>query len=138
VHYIGGCLSKDNLDWSATMVASQDLPPDPAIVGAGWRDQWQARIAHNTPWGLTWLRHQRRDSYWQQGSVCQDFAAIKVPVYAVSDWADNYSESVPRLMAGLSVPRRGLIGPRAHSFPPDVTVGPAIGWPKCRAGATTG
>jgi putative CocE/NonD family hydrolase len=38
VHYIGGCLSKDNLDWSGTMVAGMDLPPDPALHGAAWRD----------------------------------------------------------------------------------------------------
>ncbi|MEZ5798065.1 MAG: CocE/NonD family hydrolase [Paracoccaceae bacterium] len=128
VHYIGGCLSKDNLDWSATMVAGMDLPPDPALHGAGWRDLWLQRIQANEPWGLTWLAHQRRDAYWQHGSVCQDFAAIRVPVYAVSGWADNYSEAVPRLLAGLTVPCRGLIGPWAHSFPQDVTVEPAIGW----------
>jgi predicted acyl esterase len=52
-----------------------------------------------------------------------------VPVYAVSGWADNYSEAVPRLLAGLGPEKcRGLIGPWAHSFPMDVTVGPAIGW----------
>jgi putative CocE/NonD family hydrolase len=34
VHYIGGCLSKDNIDWSGTMVAGMDLPPDPALHGA--------------------------------------------------------------------------------------------------------
>jgi len=129
VHYIGGCLSKDNLDWSGTMVAGMDLPPDPALHGAAWRDLWLQRIAANRPWGLTWMQHQRRDEYWRQGSVCEDFAAIRVPVYAVSGWADNYSEAVPRLVAGLGAERcRGLVGPWAHSFPMDVTVGPAIGW----------
>jgi hypothetical protein len=128
VHYIGGCLSKDNFDWSATMLASNDQPPDPAIVGKGWRDAWQARMEANSPWILAWLAHQRRDDYWKQGSVCEDFSRIRVPVYAVSGWADNYSESVPRLMAGLTCARRGLIGPWAHSFPFDVTVGPAIDW----------
>ncbi|THD85617.1 CocE/NonD family hydrolase [Aliigemmobacter aestuarii] len=128
VHYIGGCLSKDNIDWSGTMMASQDLPPDPAIHGPAWRDIWMDRIRANRPWGLTWLAHQRRDGYWRQGSVCEVFAAIRVPVYAVSGWADNYSEAVPRLLAGLSSPCRGLIGPWAHSFPHDVTVEPAIGW----------
>ena len=128
VHYIGGCLSKDNLDWSATMMAQNDLPPDPAIVGAKWRAMWLERIAANQPWSHIWLAHQRRDTYWQQGSICQDFSAVKLPVYAVSGWADNYSESIPRLLAGLSGPRLGLIGPWAHSFPHDVTVGPAIGW----------
>lgn len=128
VHYIGGCLSKDNLDWSATMMASQDLPPDPAIHGPAWRDLWMQRIRANRPWGLTWLAHQRRDDYWRHGSVCEDFTAIRVPVYAVSGWADNYAEAVPRLLAGLDAPCRGLIGPWAHSFPHDVTVGPGIGW----------
>ena len=128
VHYIGGCLSKDNVDWSATMMAQNDLPPDPAIVGPDWRAMWMDRIAANEPWAHIWMAHQRRDAYWQQGSVCQDFSAIKVPVYAVSGWSDNYSEAIPRLLAGLSCPRLGLIGPWAHSFPHDVTVGPAIGW----------
>jgi uncharacterized protein len=128
IHRVGGCLSKDDFDWSATMFAMQDLPPDPAIVGAKWRQMWDARMRANTPWILTWLRHQWRDDYWRQGSVCEDFSKITVPVYAVSGWADNYSESVPRLLAGLKVPVRGLIGPWAHSFPHDVTVQPEIGW----------
>ncbi|MEY4871023.1 MAG: hypothetical protein RLZZ563_353 [Pseudomonadota bacterium] len=128
IHWVGGCLSKDNFDWSSTMFASQDLPPDPAIVGEAWRTMWQARMQANAPWILTWLQHQSRDAYWQQGSVCEDFSKITIPVYAVSGWADNYSESVPRLLAGLTCPRRGLIGPWAHSFPHDVTVQPAIGW----------
>lgn len=128
IHWVGGCLSKDNFDWSSTMFAHQDLPPDPAIIGDQWRDMWLARMQANEPWILTWLQHQSRDAYWQQGSVCEDFSRITVPVYAVSGWADNYSESVPRLLAGLSVPRRGLIGPWAHSYPHDVTVEPAIGW----------
>jgi putative CocE/NonD family hydrolase len=128
VHYIGGCLSKDNFDWSATMLAQNDLPPDPAVVGPAWRALWAERMEANAPWAHIWFRHQRRDGYWRHGSVCEDFAAIEVPVYAVSGWADNYSEAVPRLMAGLRGPRRGLIGPWAHSFPHDVTVGPAIGW----------
>ena len=128
IHWVGGCLSKDNFDWSSTMFAMQDLPPDPVIVGDQWRSMWQARREANVPWILTWLRHQHRDAYWRQGSVCEDFSRITIPVYAVSGWADNYSESVPRLLAGLTCPRLGLIGPWAHSFPHDVTVQPAIGW----------
>ena len=128
VHYIGGCLSKDNVDWSATMMAQNDLPPDPAIVGPQWRQMWLDRIAVNEPWSHIWMEHQRRDEYWQQGSICQDYSRVKIPVYAVSGWADNYSEAIPRMMAGLTGPRLGLIGPWAHSFPHDVTVQPAIGW----------
>ncbi len=128
VHWVGGCLSKDNFDWSAAMFAFGDLPPDPEIVGPKWREMWLARIAHNRPWILDWLAHQRRDDYWQQGSICEDFSKITIPVYAVSGWADNYAEAVPRLLAGLTGPRLGLIGPWAHSFPHDVAVAPAIGW----------
>ena len=128
IHWVGGCLSKDNFDWSSTMFAMQDLPPDPLIVGKAWREMWQARMEANRPWILHWLEHQSRDDYWRQGSVCEDYSKITIPVYAVSGWADNYSEAVPRLLAGLSGPRLGLIGPWAHSFPHSVTVEPAIGW----------
>jgi putative CocE/NonD family hydrolase len=128
IHWVGGCLSKDNFDWSSTMFAMQDLPPDPVVVGEAWREMWAARREANRPWILHWLQHQTRDDYWRQGSVCEDFPKITIPVYAVSGWADNYSEAVPRLLAGLKGPRLGLIGPWAHSFPHDVTVEPAIGW----------
>ena len=128
VHWIGGCLSKDNFDWSATMFAHNDLPPDPAIAGDVWRSLWLMRIRYNEPWIINWLKHQRRDDYWKQGSVCEAFSRITIPVYAVSGWADNYSESVPRLLAGLTSPRLGLIGPWAHSYPHNTTVEPGIGW----------
>ena len=128
IHWIGGCLSKDNFDWSATMMAHNDLPPDPELVGDKWRAMWEARIRHNTPWILIWLKHQRRDDFWKQGSVCEDFSKIEIPVYAVNGWADNYSESIPRLLAGLKGPRKGLIGPWAHSYPHHATVTPEIGW----------
>jgi uncharacterized protein len=128
IHWVGGCLSKDNFDWSSTMFAHNDMAPDLEIVGEKWRDMWLERISHNQPWIITWMKHQRRDAYWKQGSVCEDFTRIKIPVYAVSGWADNYSESVPRLLANLKGPRLGLNGPWAHSYPHDVAVQPAIGW----------
>ncbi len=128
IHWVGGCLSKDNFDWSATMMANNDLPPDPEIVGEKWRAMWDARMRHNKPWILTWLKHQRRDDYWKQGSVCEDFSKIKIPVYAVNGWPTINSESIPRLLAGLNVPCKGLIGPWAHSYPHHATVKPEIGW----------
>ena len=66
IHWVGGCLSKDNFDWSSTMFAHNDLPPDPEIVGEAWRDMWRQRMAHNEPWIINWLSHQRRDDYWKQ------------------------------------------------------------------------
>ena len=80
IHWVGGCLSKDNMDWSATMFAHNDLPPDPEVVGARWREMWMERARKNEPWIIPWLQHQRRDQFWKQGSVCEDFSKIKIPV----------------------------------------------------------
>ena len=128
VHFYGGCLIKDNIDWGSVMFGYNALPPDPELVGDAWRDMWMARLEANTPWTLEWMRHQRRDDYWRQGSVCEDFSKITCAVYAVSGWADNYNEAVPRLLAGLSCPRKGLSGPWAHQYPNKGYPGPAIGF----------
>jgi uncharacterized protein len=128
VHYMGGCMTKDNVDWGAVMFSHVSTPPDPEIVGERWRDMWLERLENLQPWVIPWLTHQRRDAYWQQGSVCEDFSRIEIPVYAVNGWADNYAASIPRLLAGLKGPRKGLIGPWGHAFPNNGQPGPAIGW----------
>jgi putative CocE/NonD family hydrolase len=125
MHYMGGCLLTDMLDWGTLFQALLALPPDPALVGDRWRDTWQARIdALGTPPTETWLRHQLRDGFWQHGSVCEDFSRIEVPVLAVGGWLDGYRNAIPRLLSGLDVPRRGVIGPWAHAYPHLATPGP--------------
>ena len=129
VHYIGGCvLALDMLPWAATMLTLLAQPPDPATVGAGWRDTWFARMERTPAFVEPWLAHQRRDDYWRHGSVCEDYAQITAPVYAVGGWADGYSNAIPRLLAGLPGPRKGLVGPWSHAFPQDGEPGPAIGF----------
>lgn len=129
VHYMGGCvLTSQMLSWASVMFAYNALPPDPRLVGDRWREMWFERLEHTPPFVETWLAHQRRDAYWKHGSVGEDYDAIQVPVYAVGGWADSYNNSVPRLLAGLSGPRRGLIGPWAHTFPEMGVPGPAIGF----------
>jgi putative CocE/NonD family hydrolase len=129
VHYVGGCvLAVDMLPWAATMLTGNALPPDPEAVGDGWRQTWLKRIDETPSYIEHWLAHQQRDDYWRQGSVCEDYAAIDVPVYAVGGWSDGYSNAVPRLMAGLPGPRKGLIGPWSHAFPQDGEPGPTIGF----------
>lgn len=129
VHYRGGCvLALDMLTWASSMLTWNARPPDPRIYGEGWRQAWRLRLETLTPWIERWLGHQRRDDYWRHGSVCEDFAAIECPVYAVGGFADGYTNAVPRLLAGLSVPRKGLIGPWAHAFPEDALPGPSIGF----------
>ena len=126
IHYMGGNLLNDNLWWGTIMLGFQGRPPDPAIVGEGWRQQWIERLQRMPFWPALWMAHQRRDAYWKHGSVCEDFAAIACPVFAVGGWADAYTNAVPRLLEGLSVPRLGLIGPWAHIYPHDGVPGPAI------------
>ena len=129
VHYKGGCLmGTDLLHWSSCMLHGQCQPPHEAAVGTRWRDLWRLRLESNEPWVHTWLAHQRRDDYWKHGSVCEDYAAIEVPVYAVGGWADGYTNAVLRLLEGLDGPRKGLIGPWGHGFPHYAAPGPAIGF----------
>jgi putative CocE/NonD family hydrolase len=129
VHYVGGCvLAVDMLPWAATMLTGNALPPDQAVVGDGWRATWLARIERTPPFVEAWLAHQRRDAYWRQGSVCEHYDAIDVPVYAIGGWADGYTNAIPRLIEGLPGPRKGLIGPWSHAFPQDGAPGPAIGF----------
>ena len=126
VHYMGGCLLTDNLSWASTMFAFNSCPPDPAVVGERWRELWLERLEGSGLWLKQWLTHQRRDAFWRHASVCEDYGAIQVPVMAVSGWADGYSNTVFRLLAHLSVPRRGLVGPWGHKYPHMGGPGPAI------------
>jgi putative CocE/NonD family hydrolase len=129
VHYMGGCvLGIEMLEWAATMLLHNSKPPDPAFVGERWREIWRERLEKTTPYIEHWLSHQRRDAYWEHGSVCEDYAAIECPVYAVGGWVDGYTNAVFRLMEHLPGPRKGLIGPWAHSFPHHAYPGPSIGF----------
>lgn len=128
MHYMGGCLLSDNLAEAGTMFAYATCPPDPAVVGDGWRAMWFERLESARPWILEWLRHQRRDDYWRHASVCEDYSQVRCPVLASSGWADGYSNAVSRLLANLQVPRKGLIGPWSHKFPHMGEPGPAIGY----------
>jgi putative CocE/NonD family hydrolase len=128
VHHMGGCLLGDNLSWASIMFSYNSLSPDPELVGTQWREMWRERLEGSGLWLKTWLSHQYRDAYWRHGSVCEDYEAIKCPVYAISGWADGYSNAVFRLLENLKVPRKGLIGPWSHRYPHFGTPGPSIGF----------
>ncbi len=128
IHHMGGCLLTDNACWSFTMFPKSIRPPDPKLAGPRWREMWRSRMAVARPWIVDWLKHQRRDGFWKHGSVCEDFSAIACPVYAIGGWADGYSNAVPRLLAGLKVPCKGLIGPWGHQYPHQGLPGPDAGF----------
>jgi putative CocE/NonD family hydrolase len=128
IHYKGGCLLNDNLWWGAIMLAYQVRPADPALLGPAWRESWLNRLEHMPFWPELWMRHPVRDAYWRHGSVCEEWSAIQVPVFALDGWADAYTNPVLHLMEQLKVPRRAIIGPWVHAYPHDGTPAPAIGF----------
>jgi len=128
MHYMGGCLLNDTMVYGATLFAQPSAPPDPALVGDGWRDVWRQRLEASPLQLVDWITHQTRDDYWKQGSVCENYGDIECAVLAVSGWPDGYCNAVPRLLENLPGPRQGLIGPWGHNYPNVGKPGPAIGF----------
>jgi hypothetical protein len=131
VHYMGGCvLGHDALSWASHMLGMNALPPDPEIVGERWREMWLARLRETPFFLVEWMRHQRRDEFWRQGSICEDYAAVQAPVLLIGGWADGYTNAVGRTLAGLTgagVPSRAVIGPWSHGWAEVADPGPRIG-----------
>src|SRR5262245_1181800 len=125
---MGGCLLNENLTWGSVLMSYNAYPPDPELVGERWRAMWRDRLEQAVFFPEVWLEHCRRDAYWKHGSVCENYGAIACPVYAIGGWSDAYSNTIPRLLRALDVPRKGLIGPWAHLYPHDGVPGPAIGF----------
>ena len=117
VHFMGGCLLNDNLGWGSVMHGIMTAPPDPLLVGERWRAMWLERLENEPLLAEDWLRHQRRDEFWQHGSVCEDWGAIECPVYAVGGWVDGYSNAIPRLLAGLQGAAQGPDRPLGAQVP---------------------
>jgi len=128
VHFMGGCLLVDGLDWGAVLQTFLPRPPDPALVGPRWREIWQERLD-----GLTfplerWLSHQRRDDYWKHGSICEDYGAIEAATLLVGGWVDGYRTALLRMAERLTCPVKCIMGPWAHVYPHDGVPGPQIGF----------
>jgi putative CocE/NonD family hydrolase len=118
IHFAGGCLLNDNLDWASFFWSySQARCPDPRLVGADWKQQWLNRLENMPFLPAKWLAEQTKNSYWKHGSVSEDYDRIKIPVYAIGGWADAYRNTVFRLLENLSSPCKGLVGPWAHAYP---------------------
>jgi predicted acyl esterase len=130
VHYLGGALKwLDLVDYCHYMTPMNTLPPVPELFGADWRDEWRRRIDAHHPWLFRWLEHQRRDAYWQHGSLRPDYARIQVPTMLIAGWADGYRNNSLRTAAALGdagVPHRVLFGPWAHASTASSRPGPRI------------
>lgn len=126
IHYKGGCLLGENLGWGATMWSYSSRAPDPALR-PDWRALWIQRLEAEPFLPATWLRHQRRDAYWQHGSVCEDYGALKAKVLAVGGWGDAYKNAVPQLVEALPG-AKGIVGPWVHKYPHFAAPEPRIGF----------
>ena len=128
IHYKGGCLLNENLGWGATMWSYSSRPPDPEIAGENWRKIWLQRLEEEPFLPSVWLNHQRRDAYWEHGSVCEDFSAITAATLAVGGWGDAYKNTVPNLVENLTAPVKGIVGPWVHKYPHFAVPEPRIGF----------
>ncbi|GAB4236623.1 MAG: CocE/NonD family hydrolase [Kiloniellaceae bacterium] len=129
IHFKGGAQLSANLSWAATMLAYQSRPPDPALVGEAWRDMWMERLEQEPFFLEEWLAHQRRDAFWQQGSICEDFAGFELPALVLAGWADGYRNTPLKAVEGLRDAKgpgaKAIIGPWIHKYP-------HFAWPKPR------
>lgn len=126
IHYKGGCLLNENLGWGATMWSYSSRAPDPALR-PDWREMWIERLEAEPFLPAIWLRHQRRDAYWQHGSVCEDFSAIKAKVLAIGGWGDAYKNAVPQIVDNIPG-AKGITGPWVHKYPHFAVPEPRIGF----------
>ncbi len=131
IHFAGGCLLNDNLDWASFFWSyAQARCPDPRLLGDGWKAQWLNRLQNLPFLPRRWLSEQTKSEYWKHGSVSEDYSRIKVPVYAMGGWADAYRNTVFRLVENLGSPCKGLVGPWAHVYPNIAYPSPKIDYVK--------
>ncbi|MEO1492936.1 MAG: CocE/NonD family hydrolase [Pseudomonadota bacterium] len=117
IHYKGGCLLSANVSWAGTMLSYASRPPDPEVVGNRWAEIWRDRLDAEPMLLETWLRHQRRDAYWQHGSIREDWDAIQCPVWVIAGWSDGYRNCPSTLAHNLAAPVKATVGPWVHKYP---------------------
>ncbi|PLW79283.1 CocE/NonD family hydrolase [Cohaesibacter celericrescens] len=117
IHYKNGCHLYANLSWAATMLAYQSRSPDPALVGDTWKDMWLERLEGEPYFLEEWMQHQRRDAFWQHGSICEDFDNFDTPALVIAGWADGYRNTPLKAIEGIGTKAKALIGPWIHKYP---------------------
>lgn len=117
IHFKGGAHLSANLYWATQMLGRAAMPPDAAVVGDAWRNIWLDRLEHLPALMFPWMAHQRRDAFWQHGSICEDFSALEAPALMIAGWADGYRNTPWDARAGLGAQVRSITGPWVHLYP---------------------
>ena len=118
----GGALKLGNrLEWMSENLRApgyhQDF--DKFVLHLPVRSADVAALGWTSPLYRDIIEHPAFDSFWRSISVKEQIAKIKVPVFAVGGWYDNYVESDLAAFAALrkqSGLNRVLIGPWAHNM----------------------
>ncbi|MEM6665774.1 MAG: CocE/NonD family hydrolase [Pseudomonadota bacterium] len=136
IHWMGGNVLTDTVEWGATLPAILGLPPDPqtasdvtdsdATDSAGWVERWMARLnALQFPLD-NWIGNQIRGDYWRRGSVRFSLDRLSCPVLAVGGWGDRYSNCVMPLVDARPDLCWGVVGPWSHHYADHGAPGPAV------------
>jgi putative CocE/NonD family hydrolase len=77
------------------------------------------RFALPAPWWKTWLQHETEDEYWRKMEVIHHFGRIRLPIYHVGGWHDDFcSVSIENFLAARRPPaareQRLLMGMWPH------------------------
>ena len=133
MHYQGGCLLGENLNWGSWLMHTVSQPPDPQSVGEeNWRSQWLSRLSTLEPLAAKWMRHSsQKDPYWDVGSCgTETVKNIRVPLLLVGgSKAGGYANSIPRLAANaVNSKVTTLMGPWSHNYPHISPNGPQVGF----------
>lgn len=95
------------------------------VAATGWPSQMYRDV----------IAHPSYDSFWRAFSVKEKIDRIKIPVFAVGGWYDNYGQSDIEAFAALRKSyghNRILVGPWPHNMSitfPDANFGPDSGAP---------
>ncbi len=126
-HYKGGTMQMlyDMATYGLSMVVQNSLPPYYEAVGERWAQVWADHLEAE-PWLLDWESNHVYNDYWRQGSLCEDYTAITAATFLIGGWRDGYTNCNLRTFAGLTAPKKLLIGPWLHARPDVGVPGPRI------------
>lgn len=134
IHWMGGCMLTDSIEWGATLPSILAAPPDAGTTGGDWLSIWTERLANTAFPFEHWARNSLRGSYWRHGSVAFQADHLDRPILMIGGWADRYSNNVMRLVLARPDICRGIIGPWGHHYPDRGEPGPAMDFQRVSLG----